>query len=212
MVSIDLGSPELTFLCQKDKRLAKLIRMIGPLTYSLHDDDYSFLIREIIEQMMSVKAARAIYARLEALCCGSVTPESITKLTDEEIRSVGISWAKIGYIRNVTMMVQTGKLDFDSLKSMTDREIIKLLTSVRGIGTWTAKMYLMFVLGRPDVLPYEDGAFCQTYRWLYKTDDTSPASMMKKCKKWKPYTSTAARYFYRALDCGLTKSEFHLFK
>ena len=90
--------------------------------------------------------------------------------------------------------------------------MIRILTSVHGIGTWTAKMYLMFVLNRQDVLPFEDVAFLQGYGWAYKTDDFSPAAVQKKCKKWKPYSSIAARYMYKALDRGLTKEEFHLFK
>ncbi|MCC8014242.1 MAG: hypothetical protein LIO87_03520 [Eubacterium sp.] len=83
---------------------------------------------------------------------------------------------------------------------------------ILGIGKWTAKMYLIFVLDCPDVLPVEDAAFLQAYKWLYKTEDCSEKSVYKKCKKWKPYSSIAARYLYRALDMGYTKKEFHLFK
>lgn len=83
---------------------------------------------------------------------------------------------------------------------------------MRSIGLWTAKMYLIFVLNRQNVLPVEDVAFLQSYKWMYKTDDISKNSVMKKCKKWSPYSSIAARYLYRALDIGLTKSEFHLYK
>lgn len=101
---------------------------------------------------------------------------------------------------------------FSEFKEMTDDEIIKRLTSLKGIGPWTAKMYLIFILDRQDVLPYEDGAFLQAYRWLYKTDDVSVDSVEKRCKKWKPYSSVAARFMYRALDYGFAKNEFHLFK
>nr|DAO73628.1 MAG TPA: 3-methyladenine DNA glycosylase [Caudoviricetes sp.] len=73
-------------------------------------------------------------------------------------------------------------------------------------------MYLIFCLNRQDILPYEDVAFLQGYRWAYKTDDCSPSSIQKRCKKWKPYSSIASRYMYRALDTGLTKMEFHLYK
>ena len=73
-------------------------------------------------------------------------------------------------------------------------------------------MYLIFVLDRQDVLPFEDGAFLQSYRWLYNTTDTTPASVKKKCANWNPYYSIAARYLYRILDLGLTKEDFHLFK
>lgn len=86
------------------------------------------------------------------------------------------------------------------------------LTRIRGIGTWTAKMYLLFVLQRSDVLPVEDVAFLQGYKRLYRTDDVSKESIIKKCKKWKPYSSIAARYLYRAVDTGLIKSQFHLYK
>ena len=209
--TLELQSPEIQYLCKRDKRLARVISAIGPLTYSLHQDAYSFLIREIVEQMMSVKAASVIYGRLVDLCSGNVTPDTISSLTDDQLRSTGTSKAKVEYIRNVTRAVEQGVWDFDSMYSMTDAEIIRLMTSVRGIGNWTAKMYLMFVLGRPDVLPFEDGAFCQTYRWLYKTEKCSAEDIKARCKKWSPFSSTAARYFYQALDRGYTKNEFHLY-
>lgn len=123
-----------------------------------------------------------------------------------------MSNAKVEYIRILTDAVKTGALVFSRLEHETDTNVVKKLTSLRGIGNWTAKMYLIFVLNRLNVLPYEDGAFLQAYRWLYKTDDVSPASIKKKCKKWSPYASVAARFMYRALDMGLTKQEFHLFK
>ena len=94
---------------------------------------------------------------------------------------------------------------------MTDEAALKELVSLHGIGIWTAKMYLIFVLDRQDILPFEDVAFLQSYKWLYKAEDVSKASIEKKCKKWKPYSSIAARFLYRALDMGFTKKEFHLF-
>lgn len=162
--------------------------------------------------MLSVKAGAKIYERLETLCAGNITPGAINGLFDEEIRSTGTSSAKVSYIRSLTAAVISGALDFRSLVSMTDSEIVKTLTTIKGIGNWTAKMYLIFVLDRPDILPTEDVAFLQAYQWLYKTDDRTPESVRRKCKKWKPYSSIAARYLYRALDGGYTKEEFHLFK
>lgn len=114
--------------------------------------------------------------------------------------------------RIVTDAVIAGKLNFDDLAEMSDSEVIRKLTSYRGIGNWTAKMYLIFVLGRQDVLPFEDGAFLQSYRWLYKTEDCTAVAVKKRCQKWKPYSSIAARYLYRVLDLGMTKEEFHLYK
>ena len=213
IVTLDENSPVIQYLCTRDKRLSKLIRMIGPISYQTHDEDpYSFFVHEIIEQMMSVKVARHIYGRLETLCNGTVSIERICALSDEEIRSTGTSVAKVEYIRNVTEAVLSGRWNFEEMETMSDQEVISLLTSVRGVGNWTAKMCLMFVLNRPNIIPFEDGAFLQTYRWLYKTGDCSPESVKKRCSKWSPYATAASRFFYRALDLGLTKTEFHLFK
>lgn len=198
-------SPEILYLCKKDKDLAKLINMIGPLSYETHNDPFIFLIHEIIEQMLSVKAANKIYSRLEVLCGGKITPIAISKLNVEDIKSIGTSSAKANCIIRITSAVINGELVFDHFQCMTDTQIIKQLTSFRGIGNWTAKMYLIFVLNRYDILPYEDAAFKQSYCWLYNTEDTKPNGIINKCKKWKPYSSIAARYLYLALDRGLTK-------
>lgn len=205
-------SPEVVYLKSRDRRLAKVIDLVGEVESKEHNDPYTFLVHEIIEQMLSVKAGARIYKRLEESCHGTICPETIDCLSDEEIRSAGMSNAKVEYIRILTDAVKTGVLVFSRLEAETDANVIKTLTSLRGIGNWTAKMYLIFVLNRLNVLPYEDGAFLQAYRWLYKTEDTSPASIKKKCKKWSPYASVATRFMYRALDMGLTKQEFHLFK
>lgn len=212
IITLDMDTPSIQYLSERDKRLAKVIHMVGPITYSPHEDDpYCFLIHEIIEQMLSVKAGQKIFDRLEELCLGNVNPDSISALTDEQIRSTGTSNAKVEYIRNLTNALESGALSFDKLSEMPDKDVIREMTKIRGIGVWTAKMHLMFVLNRTDILPVEDGAFLQGYRWVYKTDDCKPATVAKKCKKWKPYSSIAARFLYRALDLGLTKKEFHLF-
>lgn len=213
VVTLDMNTPSVQYLCKKDKRLAKVISMVGPITYVPYcDDPYAFLIHEIIKQMLSVKAGQKIYGRLENLCAGMVMPERITALSDDEIRGTGTSSSKVRCIRSVTEAVLYGDLDFDKMDMLSDEEVICTLTKLHGIGSWTAKMFLIFVLNRPDILPVEDGAFLQTYRWVYKTNDCSEKAVSKKCRKWKPYSSIASRFFYRALDAGLTKKEFHLFK
>lgn len=211
-ITLNENSASIQYLCKKDKRLAKVISMVGPINYHLHDDAFAFLIHEIIEQMLSVKAGAKIYSRLENLCGGVITPDSINRLTDEQIKSIGTSSSKVSYIRGVTNAVLSGKIDFNELPSLDDVQICKKLLTLKGVGNWTIKMYLIFVLDRQDVLPTEDIAFIQAYEWLYKTTDRSKESIQKRCKKWKPYSSIAARYLYRALDAGFTKEEFHLFK
>lgn len=213
-ITLDHSHPAVQHLCTRDKRLAKLIDMVGTITYEPHrnDDIYPFLIHEIIEQMLSIKAGLKIYGHLEDLCAGKVTPERVASLTDDEIRSIGTSASKARCIRTVTDAVLSGGLDLDRMDEMSDDEVMQSLTRIKGIGKWTAKMFLIFVLDRPDVLPVEDGAFLQTYRWLYKTDDVSAKNVYNKCRKRKPYSSIAVRYFYYALNLRLTKEEFHLYK
>lgn len=200
------------YLCQKDKRFAKIVSMVGPITYAPHDDPYVFVIHEIIEQMLSAKVANIIYSRLVNLCDGEISVQSISKLSDSEIKSIGTATSKVQFIRNFTDIIARDPLFFDRLKELPDKEVFKTLIAIKGIGPWTAKMYLIFVLDRQNILPYEDAAFLQAYGWAYKTSDFSAAAVQKKCKKWYPYSSIAARYMYKALDYGFTKEEFHLFK
>lgn len=211
-VYLDSDTASIQHLCRKDRRFARVFSLIGPISYTVHSDGYSFLVREIIEQMLSTKAAAKIYSRLNALCGGSVAPETVSALSDEEIRSIGTSRGKVRAIRSLTDAVTSGRLDPESLGALSDDAVMQNLTSVHGIGAWTAKMYLIFVLDRQNILPFEDGAFLQSYRWMYKTEDSGPKAVQAKCRKWRPYASIAARYLYRALDSGLTKTEFHLFK
>lgn len=176
-------SPSIQHLCQKDKRLAKVINMVGDISYQLYDDPYAFLVHEIIEQILSVKAGRKILSRLEDMCGGSVTPESVNKFTAEEIQAIGTSSAKAKYIKGLTEAVISGELNFASLETLPGKDVIKELTKLKGIGEWTAHMYLIFVLNRQDILPTADVAFLQVYEWLYKTDDHSKQAVEKKCKK-----------------------------
>lgn len=213
IITFDNNSPEIQYLCKKDKRLAKVISMVGPITYETHDEDpFEFLVHEIIEQMLSVKAGNKIFSRLVDLCDGKITPEKIALLSINQFKGIGTSASKTNFIMGLTHSVLNGDLLLNELVSCSDAEVIKRLTSLRGVGMWTAKMYLIFILNRSDVLPTEDVAFLQSYCWMYKTEDRSTRNVLSKCKKWKLYSSIAARYLYRALDTGLTKEEFHLFK
>lgn len=213
VITLDINSPPVRYLCKKDKRLAKVVCMVGPITYTMYEDEpYAFLIHEIIEQMLSVKAGNKIFKRFTKLCGGTISPEIVSSLTDEQIKSTGTSINKVRCIRSLTDAIITESISLNTFQDYQDEDVIKDLTSIKGIGQWTAKMFLIFVLNRNDILPYEDVAFLQSYQWLYKTNIIDKASVEKKCKKWKPYSSIAARYMYRALDIGLTKEEFHLYQ
>ena len=204
--------PAVQYLCKNDKRLAKLIDMIGEIEYKIQPDYFARLVGSIINQMLSNKAAHTISGRVVELCGGSITPENLLKLDREQLRGAGLSYTKADNILGIAKAAKDGSLDFSNFPNMSDDEVMKELTRLRGIGIWSAKMFLIFTLNRMDILPYEDVAFLQTYAWLYKTKDLQPASIIKRCRKWKPYSSIAARYFYYALDMGLTKEKFHLYK
>lgn len=189
---------------KNDERLKTVIHSIGSIEIKKHLDGYKFLVCEIVGQMLSNKVADKMISRLNDLCEGDMAPEKIRTIPFEQLRSIGISTAKVQYINALTDIVIREPDFLAKLSSVNDTEVINTLKTVRGIGDWTAKMHLLFVLQRDDILPYEDGAFLQSYRWLYETDDISKASIIKMCKKWSPYSSIAARYMYRVLDKGYT--------
>ena len=209
-VYLDGDSPAIRRLCSKDKRLAKAIMTIGAIDYDVYEDEYEFLIWQIVGQMISGKATEKIGNRLTQWCEGAITREAIDELTDDDLRRVGLSRPKISYIRSLNDAIKTGELDFAELRQLNDEDVMKKLRSFRGIGAWTATMYMIFVLDRQDVISMYDRCFLEVYRWLYDTDDISPDSIKKRAAKWSPYASIVARYFYYFLDRGLTKTKFKL--
>lgn len=197
------------YLKDSDSRIAKVIERIGPLHYSTysysHGDIFLFLTKEIVGQMISSSVKKVLLQRLFTLCHNQITPETISHLSIEDLRNIGLSRAKSSYILNLANVFINKEIDFGKLFAAPDDIVINTLSSIRGIGTWTSKMYLIFYLQREDVLPYEDGAFLQSYKWLYNTKVIRPDAIARRCKRWKPFTSIGARYLYRALDLGLTK-------
>lgn len=204
-ITFKKDSPEIQALCASDARLALVIQHYGDLTYTIERDPFSHTIENIIGQMLSSKAADAIAARLYSLCGDELTPAAIGRLDVSALRGIGLSGQKAEYIMLMAALLREQPAYFNTLEHLPDGEIVKRLTLLRGIGVWSAKMYLIFVLNRPDILPFEDGAFLQAYKWLYATDDLKPASIKERCAPWSPYSSIAARYMYRALDHGLTR-------
>ncbi len=205
---IRTASPAVLYLAKKDWRLARVIGAIGDIECREYPDAFAFIAREIVEQMLSVKAADRIRARVAELAGGEYTPERLLGLTTEELRAAGMSRNKAGYLLDFASAVLRGAIDLAALPALADEEIIARLTALRGIGSWTAKMYLIFVLRREDVLPFEDGAFMRAFRWLSGMKKPCRETVIKRCGKWRPYSSIAARYLYRALDTGLAREPF----
>lgn len=209
-VTLNDNSPAIIHLRRADARVARVIEAVGAFTYEIYDDEYEFLIGSIVGQMISGRAAERIFARLQTACEGRVSLAATRELTDRDLQLVGFSRPKISYVRALNEALETRALDFDELRGMPDDAVFKALTSIRGIGSWTATMYLIFVLDRQDVVSAYDRCFLEVYRWLYNTTDVSVASIKKRAKKWSPYSSVVARYFYKVLDLGLTHTKFKL--
>ena len=199
-------SPSVQHLCNCDKELSIIIKELGPLSYSVHQDGYSFLVHEIIEQMLSTKTANSIFSRFSALCNNTITIDTVSNLSSEEINSVGISRAKVEYIKALTLHLSNNPDFLNSLSSLSNEHVISALKSIHGIGNWTAKMYLIFVLDRQDVIPIEDSAFIKSYRLLRNNMFLNKDQILEDCSKWSPYSSIAVRYLYHALDSKLFNS------
>lgn len=146
-------------LMNKDKRIVKLISYIGDIECKDHSDSYAFIISETVGQMLSNKVAKVINLRLLDLCVGTISIDKVSQLSFEQLKTIGLSKAKCEYVIEFTKSVIEGTLNLSSLHLLSDDKVIYELTRIRGIGTWTAKMYLLFVLQRSDVLPIEDVAF-----------------------------------------------------
>lgn len=200
-----INNRTIDYLKSADKKLAKVIDCVGTLNVSETADAFYFLVREIVGQMISAGVKRVIFDRLLNLCLGELSPDKINSLSLDNLRGIGLSMSKSNYIKNLAELTAKGEIDFDSLASMSDKEVLDRLMAIKGIGIWTSKMYLIFYLKREDVLPIEDGAFMQSFRWLYGYKNPDQRTVDRICKKWRPYTSIGARYLYAALDSGLTK-------
>jgi len=191
-------------LLRRDPTLAALIRRHGPcgLADALRADHFSALVRSIVFQQLSTKAAATIHARLMTLVPeGLPTPIVLARLTDEEFRSVGISRQKGMYLRDLAAKVTTGEVQLDGVEDLEDEAVIAALTKVKGIGRWTAEMFLMFRLNRPDVLPVADlGILTAVQRAYGLRRKPTPERLRALAEAWKPYRSIACWYLWRSLD------------
>lgn len=186
-----------------DRRLSALIKKHGPCTIApAVDNPFHALASSIISQQLSARAARAIKARLFGfLGREHFTPESILKISAKKAKSAGLSRAKIDYIRGLAMAVRGGELDLASVAKGEDEDIIKRLISFPGIGMWTAEMFLIFGIGRPDVLSVNDAGLKRGFQVTYNLPDTpSPDEMISISNPWRPYRSVASWYLWRVVD------------
>ena len=184
-----------------DPILRAIIEQVGPCRMEFGPPEFHSLAEAIVYQQLNGKAAVTIFKRFAALAGEPLTPEGILQLTDEQLRKVGLSKQKSAYVKDLAAKTAAGLLDFSQLPEMPDEEVIKHLTQVKGIGVWTAQMFLMFTLRRPDVLPTGDyGVQAAIKKHYKKRQMPKPHIMEKIAKPWAPYRSIACWYLWRSLD------------
>ena len=188
-------------LKKSDPVLRAIIERVGPCRMEFGVPEFSSLAEAIVYQQLNGKAAVTIFERFVALAGDPLTPDGILKLSDAELRKVGLSKQKSAYLKDLAAKTAGGLLDFARLPELTDEQVIEHLTQVKGIGEWTAHMFLMFSLRRPNVLPTGDyGVQVAMKKHYRKRKLPKPKDMEKIAKNWAPYRSVACWYMWRSLD------------
>ncbi len=188
-------------LKNSDPVMRSIIERIGPCKLQFGEPVFHSLAEAIVYQQLNGKAAVTIFKRFAALAGDPLTPEGILKLTPETMRAVGLSKQKTSYLFDMAERAHRGELDFSRLPTMSDDEVIKHLTQVKGVGVWTAHMFLMFTLRRPNILPTGDyGVRTAIMKHYKKRKLPKPELMERIAKPWAPYRSVACWYLWQSLD------------
>jgi DNA-3-methyladenine glycosylase II len=192
----------LKMLRKTDPVLGDVIRRVGPCTLKLNRGGYEIVVRALLSQQISVAAARTIRGRLQALLPGGkIRPSPMAALSDAQLQSVGISRQKRGYLNDLTRCTLDGTLSFRRIAKLPDEAAIAELTQVKGVGRWTAQMYLIFSLGRPDVFAPDDLGLQNAVRRLYSLPQPARRPDFEQlAARWAPYRSVASWYLWRSLE------------
>jgi len=190
-------------LARRDPVMRDLMRRHGAcgLANAQHEDPFRALAHAIIAQQLSSKAAATIEGRFDALFPGGrPKPADVAVVPDERLRAVGMSFQKIRYVRDLCARIQDGSLDLHAFHDMSDESVVESLTSVKGIGRWTAEMFLMFRLHRPDVLPVADVGILRAVQRAYRLRKApTPERLLRIGEPWRPYRSVACWYLWASL-------------
>jgi DNA-3-methyladenine glycosylase II len=195
-------------LKKSDPILAAIIEQVGACRMQFAKPQFERVAESIVYQQLNGRAAATIFDRFLTLAGDPLTPAGILKLTKDQMRAVGLSQQKSAYMRDLAEKTQSGLLDFGRLPDLSDDEVIKHLTQVKGIGVWTAHMFLMFSLRRPDILPTGDYAIQMAMKKHYKKrKHPKPKDMEKIARIWAPYRSVACWYLWQSLDNKTLENE-----
>ncbi len=192
---------------KQDPKLAKVMKELGPIHPDLdrrasRPDPYTALARAICGQQLSTKAATTIWGRIEELFGGSTpSPQQVIDADPQAMRDAGLSWSKVSYFRDLAERVRDGELDLAVLPERSDVEVIEELTEIKGIGRWTAEMFLIFHLGRPDILSTGDLGIRKAAQLAHGLDEMpTPAELEELGQAWEPHRTLACLYLWRSLD------------
>jgi DNA-3-methyladenine glycosylase II len=185
----------------KEPRLVPLIDRVGPCGLRPKEDHLATLANSIIAQQISAKAAQSIFSKVAAAMSSPWKPEELNRLDDEFLKSCGVSPQKRGYLASLVEHVRSGRLHLTEMRQLDDEAVIGQLTQVKGIGRWTAEMYLIFALNRPDVLPMADLGIKSGLKSLYELDEHPSAEAGDELTRhWRPYRSIGSWYLWRMFD------------
>ncbi len=186
---------------QKDKYIAPLVKKWGScaIKISKHSDYFEDICSNIVGQQLSGKAADTIFSRFKLAVGGEVTPEAILKTDPQDLRNAGMSWGKVSFVKDLAEKTKSGELQTKKLDKLSDEEVIKEMVAVKGIGLWTAQMFLMFSLGRVDIFPTDDLGIRKGFEKV--TGKTLKSKdMLEFSKRWQPFRTVACWYLWRSLD------------
>ena len=192
----------LQYLCKADSNLEKIIKVVGKYSIKIRNDPFQSLVESIIYQQLAGGAANAIYNRfINYYNNKQITPTRILNSPNVNLKKVGLSNRKIDYLKDLASHIYDGRINLEELPTMNDEEIINKLVNVKGIGRWTSEMFLIFSLGRQDVLPVTDLGVRKAIQKVYSLSELpKPNTMMEIAEPWRPYRSIATWYLWKSLS------------
>ena len=206
----DIDNEKVKYLIGTDEKLSKLIRYINKSELIIEENGFKCIVKYIIGQQISDKARETIWQRVCIFFKNDVTPKKILATSDYEIKKIGLSEHKVTYIKILARAILDGNINFNELKKLTNEEVIKKLTVLKGIGQWTAEMYLIFSLGRENVLSKGDGTIRRTIQWVYDLEELPSAKrLVKYFSDWTQYATIVSAYLWKSIELGLVQKTFN---
>lgn len=207
-IKYDISNEKVRILLSTDKCLKYLIKYIQCTELKLEPDGFRCIIKYIIGQQISDKARETIWNKFKSKFT-HINPSYILKVKNSEIKAIGLSERKVETIKRIALEIVNGNIDFNNYIYYTNEQIIEDLTKIKGIGRWTAEMYLIFSLGREDILSKSDGTIKRTIKWMYDLSELPTSKDIKiYFEKWKGYETIVSTFLWKSIELDLVKNEF----